>query len=521
MFAVRRWPSVAAWLAVVAAVPSIAQSPEADERFGVYTFTAKFGVNPLSIVRHGYDSIPSFLDRGNFRPLGRVIEWSGHDLAGQISLFFNIPVNISLGILRLIAAATLAFAIVWLVEAVLRVPGEGLAGNKAILAVVAPLVGASFLVSQVGGPVNLFPWLYLGTSAVAVFAARLMASPRLFGAGSIGWSRRVGFVLLGAALASTNEVAAIAIPLGAVVVVARCVVLSVAFDWQLLRIGSVRAWGYQLAGFLAVFVPVRLVIASRCASGNCYTASDFALTGAYPEAVVGRVATGFVPVQWHEGMSQSALDALGRSSHLVLIGVAFVILIGPIVGAYVGGRDPVDSVGPSARSVVALAILGGGLALVTTGLISTSEVVQNPSLRVGLAWRDSALATPAIGLIIAAAVAWVAHWPWIRRAIASRLVIAVVGLGVMLASFITTWAVAVETRENPERMLNNRIALEAVVFSERDDANEFRCSLLAEWAEKHRDKQWEFRPDQLRFALDDFVHYAHDAEGFCVELADD
>ena len=311
MLAVRRWPSVAAGLAAVAAAPSIALSPEADERFGVYLSTAKFGVNPLRIVRHGYDSIPQFLERGNFRPLGRVIEWSGHVLAGQISLFFNVPVNISLGTLRLVAVATLAFAIVWLVEAVIQVPSGGRADRRALLPVVSALVGASFLGSQTHGPVNMFPWVYLGTSAVVVFAARLMASEELFVEGSIRWSRRIGFALLGVALASTNEVTAIAIPFSAVVVVARGVVLGVPFNSRWRRLRAVRAWGYQLAGFLVVFVPVRLFIASQCAGGNCYTASDFALTRAYPEAVVGRVVTGFVPTQWYEGMSRSALDSLG------------------------------------------------------------------------------------------------------------------------------------------------------------------------------------------------------------------
>ena len=63
----------------------------------------------------------------------------------------------------------------------------------------------------------------------------------------------------------------------------------------------------------------------------------------------------------------------------------------------------------------------------------------------------------------------------------------------------------------------NRIALEAVVFRETPEANAYRCELLADWAESYRDKNWDFRPDQLRGALTNFVNYAHQAPAFCVE----
>lgn len=91
------------------------------------------------------------------------------------------------------------------------------------------------------------------------------------------------------------------------------------------------------------------------------------------------------------------------------------------------------------------------------------------------------------------------------------------GLLALLISFTTTWAVGFETGEDPERILNNRIALEAVVFQASPEGNEYRCGLLDDWADSYRDTNWEFRPDQLRWALTDFVRYAHDAPYFCDE----
>ncbi|MDG1365712.1 MAG: hypothetical protein P8P85_01500 [Acidimicrobiales bacterium] len=505
---------MAALFAAVAASPSIAASPEADERFHIYTFAARFKANPLKIVGHAFDTVPDFLDRGNYRPLGRIVEWSGQVFVGEISLLFNLPINVSLGVLRLISAALLAASIVWLVSAVLR-RDDRQDSRATMLPAVSVLVGASFLVSQTGGPVNLFAWLYLGTSAIAVLAAKPLAAADLYG-GQLSRRRGVAFVLIGIVLASTNEITAIAIPLGLVTIVARSVVLGLRPAPTLLRLPVVRAWLLQLLGFLAVFIPVRVAIASRCGGDVCYSGSDFALTSAYPESVVGRMATGFVPTQWAEGLSSGAVGDLGGGTVLVLI-LAFLAVATPAIALYIGGWGGLDAAAPDRDSLLALGILGGGLALATTSLISLSQVLQDPSLRVGLAWRDSALATPGVSLAGAAVLAGLAHHRWFRKSVTPRLSVFAGGLLAMLMSFITTWAVGFETGEDPERILNNRIALEAVVFESSPEANEYRCGLLDDWADSYRDTNWEFRPDQLRWALTDFVRYAHDAPYFCDE----
>jgi len=509
-----RWPAAASCFAIAAAFPSIAASPEADERFHIYTFTARFGANPWKIVRYAYDTVPDFLDRGNFRPLGRIVEWSGQVFVGELALLLNIPVNLSLGILRLISVAVLAASLLWLVSAVLDRPSEADASGV-LLPASAVMVGASFLVSQTGGPVNLFAWLYLGTGAISVLASRAFARADLYG-GPVSRSSAVRFVLLGVLLASTNEVTAIAIPLSLVVIVARSVVLGIPIGVGLLRLGAFRAWLFQLAGFLSVFAPVRIAIASRCGGDVCYSASDFALTSAYPEAIVGRMATGFVPTQWSEGLSSDATaDLVGRGGVALLLG--FVVVVLPAVVIHVGGWGAITAARPDSRSLLGLALLGFGLAAATTSLISLSQVVQDPSLRVGLAWRDSALATPGMSLALAAGLTWFAHARPVRESIAPRLAVLGVGLLVLLVSFTTSWAVAHKTSEDAERVLNNRIALEAVVFRETPEANAYRCELLADWAESYRDKNWDFRPDQLRGALTNFVNYAHQAPAFCVE----
>ena len=104
-YRVSRWPRLAAILAAVAALPSIAATPRLDERIHPYGFTAQGGSNPLRLFADAITTVPEFLDLGNFRPGGRMIEWSGQWLVGQIALFFSVPTNVAFGIVRLVVVA--------------------------------------------------------------------------------------------------------------------------------------------------------------------------------------------------------------------------------------------------------------------------------------------------------------------------------------------------------------------------------------------------------------------------------
>ena len=503
---------MAAATATLVAAPSLGAAPELDERFHPYAFTAQFGANPLAITREVIATVPDFLAEGNFRPGARLFEWSGHVIAGQGVRVFGLPLNLGLGVLRLIAVAVLAAALVRLVERCLGTETTPVDPN--LLATATFFVGASFLVSSVGGPVNLFAWLYLGTAAIATIASSRFAHTPWFEPDTpVPQRSLVGMAALGAVLAGTNEMTVLALPLSAAVILARCVVLGRRIDLGLLRLPVARVYAALVTGFAVVFVPVRVLIAGECSDGSCYSDSDAVLTEAYPATVVGRIASGLLPPQWRVGSNDPALDAI-REGHIVVVAVLFAVLVLPILVVVRRCWTPPQS-SADTRQVRALAILGTGLLLAPTLVFSTSRSLQDPSLRVGEPWRDSALATPGAALLTAAvAVLVVRALPLTPGA--GRLVLGTCGLGVVFMSFVTTWSVGVESRSDPERIVNNQVALEAATFVDTPDGNRARCDLLDYWEDVNHDAANPGRTEEVRAALDAFVAYAHGADGFCV-----
>ena len=93
-----------------------------------------------------------------------------------------------------------------------------------------------------------------------------------------------------------------------------------------------------------------------------------------------------------------------------------------------------------------------------------------------------------------------------RRLTGSSRNIALAGVTVLLAislaitGFLNT-AVGQRFNSSTEAALNNQIAASLVTFDASTFGNEFRCSLLDDWAAEYHDKRHEFRPTQLRNAL--------------------
>ena len=67
-----RWWSFAPALVVV--IPLLGFSLQEDDRRRIYTAAHQFGTNPLKAILHAYRTIDGFLDKGNFRPVGRALE---------------------------------------------------------------------------------------------------------------------------------------------------------------------------------------------------------------------------------------------------------------------------------------------------------------------------------------------------------------------------------------------------------------------------------------------------------------
>jgi hypothetical protein len=224
-----------------------------------------------------------------------------------------------------------------------------------------------------------------------------------------------------------------------------------------------------------------------------------------------------LPVQWYFALRKVNVSDFMNTASLMKFVVVFLIFSSPVLYLLFSSKFAPGLMVVLRRKSVALMVFGIGLSAITAGLISTSKVLQSPMLPIGLAWRDSSLVTPAISIFSIGATVGVLSLFRGSDACLKSFTLRVLPVVFVLISFIVTWSVTKEASLDAERLLNNRIASEAVVFAETDQSNEIRCDLLTEWNVSYRDKKWDFRPNQLRWALDKFVGYAHGAPYFCEE----
>jgi hypothetical protein len=405
-------------LPLVVLSPIVALAPTADHRFNIYWHGGLFRDNPLRIVPDTVDSLPGYLKAGNFRPLGRIVEKLLDLAAYVLGDVFGIPANVAFRLVEMVCAVVLSLAVLALAECV---PARGpvLRRPPSTVAALLPFaVAAGFVAAGRSSPVVLFGGLYFTSSALvfAVAAAVCRAAPDR----TVRNRWIAPLLLAGAALASFNEIAYFALPVATVAAAARGrFVLGV--PWRrLARGGSARLVGWLWAGFLPVFLAVRVVIARDCAAGACYRGSDVHVSPAVAIALPERMVAWFPPLMWP--------SAVAGGSHRPWLGgvvllLALVVLAALAVHAV---RDlprlsPVDRPAAFSLLVTALTLLVLGAAL---GALNADVQQIVAAHRWGQGWRDTASTAPAGALVLVA----VAHLLSPRRWVLTAL-IAVLALG--------------------------------------------------------------------------------------------
>jgi hypothetical protein len=370
-------------------VPLVVLSPlvtltlSADHRFNIYNNGGRYATHPWRLFEAAVITVPQYLDAGNFRPLGRVLEWSLDVAAFAPTALFGVPAPIGLRLISFLAATLLTVSAVVFVEAIVARRRRLFDGSPSVATALLPFaVGAGLVAAGRLSTTVLFGGLYLTTSAlvlgVAAWACR---------------ARRAGLVIVlaGAALAAFNELAYLAVPLATVAVLLRGRVV-LGLGWRrVLRGAPVRFTGLLWIGFLPVFVPVRLLIRQRCASGGCYVGSDIAYRGA-AAALPGRLVSWLPPLMWPRATG-------GPFPHLAAAvpAMAFVAL------AVLAWRAL-----PSLRALPTLdgrqsgALVGVALALLATAGTLAALSAEGQGLAVGGGWRDSGLATVAGSVLVLA-----------------------------------------------------------------------------------------------------------------------
>jgi hypothetical protein len=442
---------------LVVLIPLVTLTPGADHRFNIYANGGRYASRPWQMAVTAVESVPQFLRLGNFRPLGRIVEWSLDLLAFSLTGLLGVPADIALRVVSFAAAVVLTLAAVVLAESV-TARGRLFAGTPSVLVALVPFaVGAGFVAAGRTSTTVLFGGLYfLSATLVLAVAAVVCRVTRL------GWRRALLFVLAGAALAAFNELAALALPLATAAVLLReWVVLD--NPWRIVaRSPGVRAGALLWLGFLPVFLPVRAIIYSICAHGACYTGSDVALPGA-PAALPNRLTAWLPPLMWQRASDGTHLRLIGA---LPILGLAILALLAWRAARQLPRLATLDrrqSFGLAAVAAVAL-VLGATLSALNSDL----QTLARQGIW-GQGWRESGLTSAAGGvLVLALSVARDRRWA------AAALVPLVVAGSIGVAA---NKAVRDASSGGSYPYLHNRIAQEIADFDPTPAGDARRCVL--------------------------------------------
>jgi hypothetical protein len=473
--------------------PLVALQPSADHRFNVYANGARYLARPWELFGEAIRSVPQYLALGNFRPIGRMAEWLLDTVTFALTDLFGLPANVSLRLVSFAAAILLTLATVLLAECVVT-RGRPFAGPPSLIAAVLPFaVGGGFVAAGRTSTTVLFGGLYFLTAALVLLVAA--AAARTVGRIRLGVRLGVFALLLGAGLAAFNEMGCLAVPLATGVVLIRAR-LVLGLSWrETARGAGARFTGLLWAGFLPVAVPVRAIIAAKCADGDCYSGSDVAPAGALG-ALPNRLTSWLPPLMWQRATEGPYGHTLGPALLVALV----VLLL--LVRRFWADLPCCDA--PDRRQAWALGAAGFGVLLLTATMGALNAQLQRLAELGwwGLGWRDSALAGAGGALLTVAVLTGVlarSH----RTARAHRFgllggVLLLVVIAAVSASANRDYRAAVAS-EKPA-YVHDRVAQEIVDFDRSVSGDVRRCTLRDQFrGGLPRDRRTGYPPEMRRF----------------------
>lgn len=498
-------------LPVLVLLPLVNQPLVADHRFNVFQYGGDLSRRPWGIITDPISTIPNYFNHGNFRPLGRMVEQGLDFLAFSLSGALDVPVGIALRVVGMLCVVLLCVTTVVWAETVSR-QEPLMTGPPSIATLMTALGVPLLLVGTFPSAVVVFTALYFGSAALVLLVATAAARRDWFD------SQRAGILLLGSAalvgacLAAFNEIAYLAAPLAAATVAARgLLTLDMSFG-ALVRTTAARVVLALGAGFVAVVVPVRLIIAGRCSDGGCYSPSALNISEAALPALGHRLLSAMPPTPWTAAGTHPAEWLPGSNVALLVLHALVIVLI------VLSLRDALASRLLPGRGVIALALAGGAL-LVGAGAamaltVEIQERVASGQFAVGSGWRENGLLAAGTALVVAAAGTALARLggqlgtPRTARAVAGTLM-SVLGVGAMITMGVNA-AVAADQRPDEEAELFDRISIALLHGGPDNDAE--RCAMVEEFGDLHPNRAgWH---DRLRLALESASAARHEMP-FC------
>ena len=214
-----RIPWVVWGLPIVIIAALIPSAFYADERWKVYRDAVWYEGNLIAIVRDVFGEFESYIDFGNFRPFARIVDRFEHTLAFEVSMATGFPPHISHGFFRVLAVIALAVAAWWLVRTLERGRDDDVEEPRPATVLFPVILAGSMIGLTTQSPIVLFPFLYLVSAAIVIGASVFLIRPRNQTTDAIGALGGAGYAVLGAALATFNEITYLAVPIGLLIVV--------------------------------------------------------------------------------------------------------------------------------------------------------------------------------------------------------------------------------------------------------------------------------------------------------------
>ena len=489
--------------ALVVTIPLVGHSLLGDDRRRLYRAAHDFGSNLFRAVDRSLGNIGSFLDRGNFRPLGRAVENIERAIVFEIAEATGLPPHAVNGAFRLVLLATLAIASFALMAAVLRSSGSGQVSRHPVAVLYPMALAATLVAGDHYSPITSYSLILIG-SVVLVFASALwVARDKDMAPRRLAWHEPLTMLVLGAALASAYDLTYLGPPFAAAFIAVRALASST--GRALFHMACIRRWAYLSAGFLVVFVPVRIEIARRCSGSSCYAATDAELTADVAARTAERLLTGVPPAGWRytagiadkAGVSFGLVDLATNALLFVLLAAVVYITVTLALQTRHSRLSVPTRVKRLARAATSLGALGAVAALMPALLVGLSRRTQEVRPRVGEAWRETIMVQ--VGWSLMAAAVLVCVFGVVRTPRAAQFTAAVLALILGIAMTFTLLANARLTqidRVQPLHVITTEVATAVIHFDPTESGNDRRCQLIEDYIDiLPNPRQWVSGPN--------------------------